>query len=88
MPKITEKDLELIQVRLFKDDLMTLRRLYAGSFGVNKAVRTIVHTFVTQTLATANAEIDATETDMAEPAELEETISPEQLEIYRRQLDQ
>ena len=61
MPKITDKPLEAIQVRLFKEDLNALRRLYSGTFGVNKAIRTIIHTFVTQTQAKANAAIDAQE---------------------------
>ena len=61
MPKITDKPLEAIQVRLFKEDLDMLRHLYKGSFGVNRAIRSIVHTFVTQTQATANARIDEQE---------------------------
>jgi hypothetical protein len=63
MPKITDKPLEAIQVRLFQDDLNALRRLYAGSFGVNRAIRTIVHSFVTQTEAKANAAIDELEAE-------------------------
>lgn len=61
MPKITEKPLEAIQVRLFKEDLDVLRTLYKGSFGVNKAIRTIVHSFVAQSAARANKVIDALE---------------------------
>lgn len=61
MPKITDKELEAIQVRLFKEDLDVLRRLYAGGFGVNRAIRSIVHTFVTQTTAAADAAINKQE---------------------------
>lgn len=61
VPKITDEPLEAIQVRLFQKDLNALRKLYRGSFGVNKAVRTIVHAFVTQTEARANAAIDELE---------------------------
>jgi hypothetical protein len=62
LPKITDKELEAIQVRLFKDDLNYLRKLYGGQqFGVNKVIRTIVHTFVTQTIDSANRAIDTIE---------------------------
>ena len=61
MPKITDEDLEAIQVRLFKKDLNYLRRRYAGQFGVNKAIRQIVRAFVTHAEANANALIDEAE---------------------------
>lgn len=61
MPKIGDEPLEAIQVRLFKKDLDALRRLYKGSFGVNRAIRTVIHSFVTQTEARANQEIDKME---------------------------
>jgi hypothetical protein len=61
MPKISDKPMEAIQVRLFEEDLAVLRRLYRGSFGVNRAIRTIVHTFVAQTTAMANEAIDEAE---------------------------
>ena len=61
MPKITDEELEALQVRLFKKDLDTLRRLYANNFGVNRAIRTIVRTFVKQVEAKANAHIDEVE---------------------------
>lgn len=61
MPKITDKELTALQVRLFKEDLDYLRELYAGQFGVNRAIRTIVHTFVTQTKAHADKAIDKAE---------------------------
>lgn len=66
MPKISEKPLEAIQVRLFKEDLDALRALYAGQFGVNRAIRSIVHTFVTHTQATANRQIDEQEMEQAD----------------------
>lgn len=69
MPKISEKPLEAIQVRLFKEDLDALRALYAGQFGVNRAIRSIVHTFVTHTQATANRQIDANEAAETESVE-------------------
>lgn len=59
MPKITDEELEAIQVRLFKKDLDYLRSLYRGSFGVNKAIRQIIRTFITQTQASAARMIDA-----------------------------
>jgi hypothetical protein len=62
MPKITDKALTALQVRLFKEDLDYLRELYAGQFGVNRAIRTIVHSFVTHTKAEANKTIDRMET--------------------------
>lgn len=62
MPKITDKELEAIQVRLFKEDLDYLRQLYGGQqFGVNRVIRTVVHSFVTQAAAEANRNIDAQE---------------------------
>lgn len=64
MPKITDKPLEAIQVRLFKEDLDILRQLYAGQFGVNRVIRTIVHTFVNQTQAKANQAIDELESQL------------------------
>ena len=66
MPKITDKPLEAIQVRLFKEDLDVLRNLYRGQFGVNRAIRTIVHSFINQTEAKANKTIDEYESQ-AEP---------------------
>jgi hypothetical protein len=66
VPKITDKPLEMIQVRLFKEDLDALRALYAGNLGVNKAIRTIVHVFVAKSNAEANKAIDASDEDMAE----------------------
>lgn len=61
MPKITDEDLEAIQVRLFKADLDYLRSIYRGSFGVNKAIRTIVRRDVRLMRAHAAAQIDASE---------------------------
>lgn len=61
MPKISDKPMVAIQVRLFEEDLTVLRKLYRGSFGVNRAIRTIVHTFVAQTSAMANDAIDEAE---------------------------
>jgi hypothetical protein len=91
MPKITDKELESVLVRLFKEDLVVLRRLYKGSFGVNRAIRTIVHTFVTQTTAIANAEIDGTPAAAEAEGEAEGVevghISQDQLDFYKRQLD-
>jgi hypothetical protein len=69
MPKITDKPLEAIQLRLFKDDLDELRLLYAGQFGVNKAIRTIVHSFINQVRSKAAKAIDNTETMFTEQEE-------------------
>lgn len=63
MPKITDEELQPIQVRLFKKDLDVLRRNYAGQFGVNRAIRTIIRSFVAQTEAKANAMIDDMESN-------------------------
>jgi hypothetical protein len=61
MPKITDEELTLIQVRFYKKDIDMLKRLYGGDFGVNKAIRQIIRTFVTQAEARANAIIDEAE---------------------------
>lgn len=61
MPKITDEDLEAIQVRLFKADLDYLRSLYKGSFGVNRAIRNIIRVYINQTKAAAADNIDALE---------------------------
>lgn len=62
MPKVTDKELEMVPIRLFKDDLDYLRRVYRDTIGVNAAVRSIVHSFVTQTKAEADKTIDQLET--------------------------
>ena len=59
MPKITDEELETIQVRLCKKDLDVLRTLYRDNVGVNLVIRTIVRSFVRQTEAKATAAIDA-----------------------------
>lgn len=61
MPKITEEELVVLPIRLFKADHEELKKLFGNGFGVNKAVRTIVRTFVTQAKARATAAIDAQE---------------------------
>lgn len=63
MPKISDEPFEAIQVRLFKADLDYLRSLYKGSFGVNKAVRNIVRSFVNHAKANAAEAIDEDETE-------------------------
>lgn len=65
MPKITDEDLEAIQVRLFKADLDYLRSMYRGSLGVNKAIRTIIRRDVRLMRASAAAEIDEAEANIA-----------------------
>lgn len=66
MPKITDEPLEAIQLRLFKSDLDKLREMYSGSFGVNKALRTIVRSFLIQTQAKADKLIDQDEIEIDE----------------------
>lgn len=66
MPKITDEELTLIPVRLFTKDLAVLRRLYKGQFGVNRAIRTIIRSFVAQSEAKANQAIDASESEVLE----------------------
>ena len=58
MPKIADEPLEAIQLRLFKRDLDFLRTLFKDSVGVNKVIRTLVRSYVTQAQARANAAID------------------------------
>ena len=69
MPKISDEPMEAIQVRLFKKDLDKLRTLFSGHFGVNKAIRTIIRTYVTQADAAANAAIDEAEAIASLPEE-------------------
>ena len=64
MPKITDEELVAIQLRLFKKDLDKLRKLYGGQFGVNKAIRTIVRSFITQAEEKANKIIDTAEEEL------------------------
>ena len=59
MPKLEEEPLTSIQVRLFTSDLAALRKLYSQSPGVNKAIRTILRTFLRQAEANAAVKIDA-----------------------------
>ena len=61
MPKISDKPMTPIQVRLFDEDLEFLRKLYGQNFGVNKAIRTIIATFVKQSRAKADMTIDKME---------------------------
>lgn len=61
MPKITDEELEAIQVRLYKKDLNYLRSIYKGQFGVNKAIRNMVRSFVNHMKATAAETIDEEE---------------------------
>lgn len=65
MPKISDEPIEAIQLRLFKSDLDYLRQMFRGHVGVNKAIRTIIRSYVVQTRASADAAIDAREA--AEP---------------------
>lgn len=68
MPKITDEELEPIQLRLFQKDLIYLRSLYKDTVGVNKALRTIVRSFVNQTRARTDAAIDDLEADASQEA--------------------
>ena len=61
MPKIMEEPVTPIEVRLFTSDLNKLRQLFAGNVGVNKAIRTIVRTYMRQVEAKAATEIDQAE---------------------------
>ncbi len=61
MPKISDEKLVAIQVRLFESDLQYLRALYGSQFGVNRALRTIVRSFISQTRANADEVINKTE---------------------------
>lgn len=62
MPKITDEPLEAIQLRLFKNDLDTLREYYGTTVGYNEAIRTIVRTYVRNLRAKADKAIDDVET--------------------------
>lgn len=61
MPKISDEELQAIQLRLFKKDLEYLRKFYSGTVGVNKAIRNIVRSFVRHAEAQANSAIDKLE---------------------------
>ncbi len=61
MPKISDEPMETKQVTLFKADLDYLRGLYSSQFGVNRAIRTIVRSFVNHSKAKANEMIDEEE---------------------------
>lgn len=61
MPKITEEELVKVQVRLFKSDMETLKSLYGGQLLVNKVIRSIVRSFITQTTTAADKAIDEIE---------------------------
>lgn len=74
MPKITDEELEPIQLRLFQKDLIYLRSLYKDTVGVNKALRTIVRSFVNQTRAKTDAAIDDLETATEEKAMTQEDV--------------
>jgi hypothetical protein len=68
MPKTSEEPLEAIQLRLFKRDLESLRKLYGGSFGVNKAIRTIIRAYLTQVEEKSRQLIDENETALSDSA--------------------
>jgi hypothetical protein len=70
MPKITDEELEALQIRLFKTDLDYLRALYRGHFGVNKAVRQIVRAYIIQAKAHAASAIDEIESTTLSHTEL------------------
>lgn len=61
MPKITDVELEKVLLRLFKSDLAYFKLMYGNSFGVNKAIRTVLHTFVVQSQARADVAINDAE---------------------------
>ena len=65
MPKVTDEELEILSLRLFKSDVDYLRRIYSGQFSVNKAIRNIVRTFVRHAEANANKAIDKVEVENA-----------------------
>jgi hypothetical protein len=69
MPKITDQPLETVLIRFFAEDLEFIRANFGKNLGVNRAVRTIVHTFVTQAKATAATTID----ELERSAELADT---------------
>jgi hypothetical protein len=61
MPKISDEEMEVKAVHLFKSDLDYLRSLYNGQFGVNKAIRSIVRGWVNQAKTEAATRIDEIE---------------------------
>ena len=55
MPVITDKPLEKVLLRLYKEDLAVLRQIYGPSNKVNEIIRTVVHTWTRKALeATTN----------------------------------
>ena len=73
MPKISEKPLRIIQIRIFEEDYQRLRKIYGQGIGINRACRTILHTFLTQTEAKINEAIDKMEAEEPVPKVPEST---------------
>jgi len=61
VPKITEKPLVKMKLRLFEEDYERLRTLFGPNIGINKAIRSIVHSFLNQTDAKIRDKIDSIE---------------------------
>lgn len=68
MPKITDEELEAVQIRFFKSDLDYLRVLFRSNLGVNKAVRNVVRSYVIHAKAKAAQTIDNAE-NTTQPAQ-------------------
>jgi len=64
MPRISEKPLRVIQIRIFEEDYQRLRALFPpgdSTVGMNAALRTVIHSFLTQTEAKMRQVIDEVE---------------------------
>lgn len=63
MPKITDKPLRRVIIRVFDEDYQKAKELFGPNIGLNKAWRTAIHAFMTQTEAKIRAKVDEMEGD-------------------------
>lgn len=68
MPKITSEPLVGVYIRLYKKDYAQVKKLYGEEFGVNRALRAILRSFLTQTEAKTRLAIDALAPPQTEPS--------------------
>lgn len=70
MPKISEKPLKIIQVRIFDEDDKRLDALCSAKLSKNRLIRTIIHTYLGSIEATIDKQIDKLEeTHAARPSQ-------------------
>lgn len=66
MPKISEKPLRRIQLRIFEEDYIRANKLFGRDIGVNAALRTMIHSCLNQTENRVRQLVDAQETEVSE----------------------